>query len=116
MLKGLAYEEVDGLDFIEPSLQILEDFYDYLINNNYKTITADIFTVKGNKKGNLAILFYDCSKYYHYALSVYGDKKYSLLFRFEDNVYRLYKMDEEKEFNNLQEMIEYFNSVSSIPV
>lgn len=118
MLNGLNYEDakssVEYFKYLEPSLAIFEEFYDYINSNGYENIIIQDYSIHGSKNGKTAQLFFDTGKYYHYGLKVWD--AYNLLFIYEDGKYRLYKMDENKEFDNLSQIMEYLNSLSDTKI
>lgn len=115
MLEGVNYDEakseVDYYKYLEPSLAIFEDYYYYLNSNDYENIIVKDFSIHGRKLGVTSQLFFDVAKYNQYILKIWDT--YNLVFRYEDGKYRLNQMDVQKEFNNINEIIEYINSVSN---
>ena len=116
MIKGLNYtralSESEYYNYLEPKLTIFEDFYEYLISNGYDGMTVEDFSIHGAKNGVTVQLLFDISKYYQYAVRIWN--KYNLIFIYQDGKYKLHGMDENKEFENITQIIEYLNHVSGV--
>lgn len=114
MTNGLNYEEANKnsnyYKYLEPSLKIFEEFYEYLNKNGYERIIVQDFSIHACKKGTTVQLLFDISKYNQYVLRIWNH--YNVIFIYEDGVYKLKEMDENKQFDNIYQIIEYTKMAS----